>query len=162
KGFTSIVPTIQPGADYAFQLPGGINPASISVPPEAIELTYEQPRYYVDFYSLHGEELAEEVTIENEIEAANRAHPRNLLNYIELKVTYETGDPGYKQVWIIKLAASGLLGARQSRWFLRPKQVNPSITIEGKAFYSDNSIENIQQRTFNTPIIHVTGDLLNI
>jgi hypothetical protein len=152
------LPTVSPGQDVTLPLPQGINPRNISLPPEAIEVTYTTANDFADFYSLHGEQLVEEVRIKNEI--ASTSGRGASLSYLELVVKNSGDESGLDQVSTIRLAPSGLPGDEQSSWFIRPRQSPTNITIEGRAVYADNSMILLKKKAFTLPVIHVTGDLL--
>jgi hypothetical protein len=156
--FVALNPTLRIGPGETVPLPAGAA-LTVSVPPEAIETSFDPEHFDRDFYVLNAEPLVDRVVIKNNLPTSETGY--DAFDYVEVTVSAAVeGDTSLAPaVWPgVRLSARGTPGAERSLPFLRLARGARRITIEGRAYYL-NGERTLKPTTFDTMSVTITRDM---
>jgi len=154
--FAPQVIEIDPGQSASLPLAADIDKASVVVPPEAVTIVYTNLQdYSQDFKVITGGQLAEQVTVDNEL-SINGLPAKGAIESIMVQVSYDNGNPDEGlQHWNVELLPSPSPGAVATHWFYRSPQTSRTITVTGRVKYADGSFDDLKKWTEPTSTVRI-------
>ena len=156
--FVALNPTLRIGPRETVSLPAGAAVA-VSVPPEAIETSFDLDDFFSDFYVDNAQPIVDRVVITNNLPTSEPGY--DAFDYLELTISAAVdGDTSVRPaVWSgRRLTARGTREGEISLPFLRPTHGAPRITIEGRAHYL-NGERTLKPTVFDTMSVTITQDM---
>lgn len=139
-------------------LPAGAALAG-SVPPEAIETSFDPEHFASNFHVLNREQVVDRIVIKNNLPTSEPQY--DSFDYIEFTVSAAVeGDTSLAPAVAgpFRLSASGTRGGEISVPFLRLARGARRITIEGRAHYA-NGERTLKPTTFDTMSVTITREM---
>lgn len=156
--FVALNPTLRIGPRETVPLPAGAALA-VSVPPEAIETSFDPEHFDSHFYVKNAEPLVDHVVIKNNLPTSETGY--DAFDYLEVTVraVVEGNTSLAPAVWPgVRLLARGTAEGEKALPFLRLTQGARRITIEGRAYYT-NGERTLKPTTFDTMSVTITRDM---
>jgi hypothetical protein len=159
--FTPQFVELESGKSATLPLPASVDPATVKIPAEAVESIYRDVRDFdQDFFGINDEQLAEEVTVSNEL-TINNVPEKGPIDYVEVRLVYASdASGGAPQQWSVNLLPSPHSGAVARRWFFRDKQGNRNIALTGTLHYMDGSSQALKPLTTTQILVRIGTELI--